>query len=77
MCLENANICYRVRQCAETDVRGSMLQTRNMKCNSILNKPVFIEGLSYAVKLWLKHCATSRKVVALIPNGITAIFHWL
>jgi len=50
-----------------------MLQTRNTKCNSILNKPVF----SYAVKLRLKHCVTSRKVAALISDGIIAIFYWL
>jgi len=25
---------------------------------------------------WLRHCATSRKVVDSIPNGVTGIFHW-
>jgi hypothetical protein len=54
-----------------------MLQTRIMKCNSKLNTSVFIKGLSYAAKLCLEHCATSRKVAALIPDGIIAIFHWL
>jgi hypothetical protein len=24
----------------------------------------------------LRHCATSRKVVGLIPDGVTGIFHW-
>jgi hypothetical protein len=41
----------------------------------IINKPVFTKELSYAVKLWLKHCATSRKVAALILDGNIAIFH--
>ena len=26
---------------------------------------------------WLRHCATSRKVAGSIPDGVTAIFHWL
>ena len=25
---------------------------------------------------WLRHCATSRKVVGSIPDGVTGIFHW-
>jgi hypothetical protein len=25
---------------------------------------------------WLRHCATSRKVAGLIPDGITGIFHF-
>jgi hypothetical protein len=25
---------------------------------------------------WLRHCATSRKVAGLIPDGVTWIFHW-
>jgi hypothetical protein len=25
---------------------------------------------------WLRHCATSRKVAASIPDGVTGIFHW-
>jgi hypothetical protein len=25
---------------------------------------------------WLRHCATSRKVAGLIPDGVTGIFHW-
>ena len=25
---------------------------------------------------WLRHCATSRKVVGLVLNGVTEIFHW-
>ena len=26
--------------------------------------------------LWLKHCATSRKVAGSIPDGVIGIFHW-
>jgi hypothetical protein len=26
---------------------------------------------------WLQHCATSRKVIDLIPSGVIGIFHWL
>ena len=29
-----------------------------------------------AVAQWLKCCATNRKVVGLIPAGVTGIFHW-
>jgi len=25
---------------------------------------------------WLRHCATSRKVAGLVPDGVTGIFHW-
>ena len=25
---------------------------------------------------WLRHCATSRKVAGLIPDGVIGIFHW-
>ena len=25
---------------------------------------------------WLRHCATSRKVAASIPDGVIGIFHW-
>jgi hypothetical protein len=25
---------------------------------------------------WLRHCATSQKVMGLIPNGVIGIFHW-
>jgi hypothetical protein len=28
-------------------------------------------------RCWLRHCATSRKVVVLIPGGVTGIFHCL
>jgi hypothetical protein len=24
---------------------------------------------------WLRHCITSQKVVGLMPNGITGVFH--
>ena len=27
-------------------------------------------------RIWLTHCATSRKVAGLIPDGIIGIFHW-
>ena len=26
-------------------------------------------------RIWLRHCATSRKVAGSIPNGVTGIFH--
>ena len=25
---------------------------------------------------WLKHCATSQKVMGSIPDGVIRIFHW-
>jgi hypothetical protein len=25
---------------------------------------------------WLKHCATSRKVAVLVPDGVIEKFHW-
>jgi hypothetical protein len=25
---------------------------------------------------WLRHCATSREVTGLIPDGVIGIFHW-
>jgi hypothetical protein len=27
-------------------------------------------------RIWLRHCATSRKVAGSIPDGIIGIFHW-
>ena len=35
---------------------------------------VYCGGISWCS--WLKHCATSWKVVGLIPNGVFGIFHW-
>jgi hypothetical protein len=33
-----------------------------------------IEGT--AVAQWLRRCATNRKVVGSIPDGVIGIFHW-
>jgi hypothetical protein len=27
-------------------------------------------------RIWLRHCATNRKVAGPIPDGVTGIFHW-
>jgi hypothetical protein len=29
----------------------------------------------HVVAQWLRHCATNQKVVGLIPDGVTGIFH--
>jgi hypothetical protein len=29
------------------------------------------------VALWLRHCATNRKVAGSIPDGVIGIFDWL
>jgi len=28
------------------------------------------------IYIWLRHCATSRKVTGSIPDSVTGIFHW-
>jgi len=28
------------------------------------------------VIIWLRHCATNRKVASSIPEGVTGIFYW-
>jgi hypothetical protein len=28
------------------------------------------------VVIWLRHCATNRKVASLIPDGVIGIFYW-
>ena len=51
----------------------------------IVNLPVlrWERGLNWMVPppltrwcSWLRHCATSRKVTCLIPDGVIGIFHW-
>jgi hypothetical protein len=32
--------------------------------------------ISYLHHFWLRHCATSRKVVGSISDDVTGIFHW-
>ena len=38
-----------------------------------LEKVHFV-GLGHAVRSWLRHCATIRKVAGSIPDGVTGIF---
>ena len=42
------------------------------------SRKVFDFGLSPRSRWisWLRHCATSRKVAGLIPDGVIGIFHW-
>jgi hypothetical protein len=35
----------------------------------------YVEVWGHAVAQWLRHCATNRKVVGSIPDGVTEIFH--
>jgi hypothetical protein len=38
-----------------------------------MNNKNFVGGTRW--RSWLRHCATSRKVAGLIPDGVTGIFH--
>ena len=43
-----------------------------------LSHPIFVSSvsiLSSYICIWLRHCATSRKVAVSIPDGVTGIFH--
>jgi hypothetical protein len=42
------------------------------KCISVFRD--FAEKLGYFNKI-MRHCSTSRKVMVLIPDGVTGIFH--
>jgi hypothetical protein len=49
-----------------------------MKLKHLINVTLLIStitGGGHAVVPWLRHCATNRKVVGSIPDGITAFFH--
>jgi hypothetical protein len=32
--------------------------------------------VGHAVAHWFRHCATNRKAVESIPDGVIGIFHW-
>jgi len=34
-----------------------------------------VDALPKRWRSWLRHCATSRKVVGSIPDGVDGIFH--
>jgi hypothetical protein len=38
------------------------------------DKAVALELLGTQWRTWLRHCATSRKVVGSVPDGVTGIF---
>ena len=40
------------------------------------NFGTFVQTTRVTRRSWLRHCATSRKVVGSIPHDITGIFHW-
>ena len=39
-----------------------------------LFKTYFTRGTRW--RSWLRHCATSRKIAGLIPDGVIGSFHW-
>jgi len=45
-------------------------------CHSFckINKAMYLCG-GTQWRSWLRHCATSRKVVGSIPDGVIGIFH--
>jgi hypothetical protein len=50
-------------------------------CSNLHNELFTLFGIGYAIKggarwcIWLRHCATSRKVADSIPDGVIGIFH--
>jgi hypothetical protein len=46
---------------------------RKTTVTSILTGTILPKGLRW--RSWLRHCTTSRKVVGLIPDGVTGFFH--
>ena len=61
---------------SEMDRRGvgraclNFYRLRKTTITSILTGTILSKGMR-----WLRHCATSRKVVGSIPNGVTGFFH--
>jgi len=45
------------------------------KFSLILNFPQLLYAPGTAVAQWLRCCATNRKVVGSIPDGVIGIFH--
>jgi hypothetical protein len=50
-------------------------------CRKIFKYEHFIKictvgALGTRWRIWLRHCATNRKVAGSIPDGVTGIFHW-
>ena len=46
--------------------------------NKIFNTLIYLSICLFGgtgLRSWLRHCATSRKVVGSIPDGVTGIFH--
>jgi hypothetical protein len=50
---------------------GQLPFLRNSK---IITYRLHMHGGGARWRSWLRHCATSRKVVGLIPDGVTGIF---
>ena len=68
---------------------GPFLREQSGQCAQFLMGVVSMLGISGFIhpllcvplcrgtwwRSWLRHCATSRKFAALIPDGVTEIFH--
>jgi hypothetical protein len=57
---------------------------RSVECGSIItanniiiqiSTDIYIYKWGHAVAQWLRHCATNWKVMGLVPNSVTGIFH--
>jgi hypothetical protein len=58
--------------------RDENIKTKNLK-HSVKEDAVVVvctNGRVLQQHSWLRHCATSRKVAGLIPDGVTGIFYW-
>ena len=58
------------------------IRTNSLSQNTTALQPnVFLTGIhrnkwGTRWRIWLRHCATSRKVAGSIPDGVTGFFYW-
>jgi hypothetical protein len=55
---------------------GSFMQLKNECLQNLQNHFFVLHPVrDFSMAQWLRHCATNRKVVGSIPDGVTEIFH--
>jgi len=63
---------WKLFECTNSNAR---LAKKAAEENPFLYSPLMKLGVGRAVRSWMRHCATSRKVAGSIPNAVIGIFH--
>jgi hypothetical protein len=70
---DNCSFCPTLQVLDKTQGQGIKTIPRAGPVNTNISCARCILG--HAVAQWLRHCATNRKVVDSIPDGVNGIFH--